>query len=92
MWRRFHERWRLTASGATTALLVQLISPSWEVAILAQQPTFPDVREQWDLDCDRHEARRGDRISAGTRLAVAVRHGPAELAPELRLVDSTWSI
>ena len=84
MWRRFRERRRLTASGATTTLLVQLLSPAWEAAMQAQRPSFPDVLDEWGLDCDRDEARNGDRISAGTRLAVAARHGPAELAPELR--------
>ena len=68
LWRRLHEKWRLTASLSTTAVLVQLLTPAWETTT-------------WDLD---YEARTGDRISAGTRLAVAVRRGPAELAPELR--------
>ena len=84
LWRRLHERWRLTASGATTALLVQFLSPFWEAVMRAQDLSFPEVLEQWDLDCDRYEVRSGDRISFGTRLATAVRHGPAELAQELR--------
>ena len=91
LWRRLHSCYLPTASGVATALLVRLLILAWSATAASQGLSFSDVLGLWDLERDRHEARSSDKISAGTRIAVAVRHGSPEMAVErirLRLLGA----
>ena len=85
-WKALVECYEPALGGRHTAMLMGIISPSWDKV---EEANFLETIEEWEVAIRRYEDQSGDRVTDGTKVAVVMKYAPTSLRSALRSASSS---